>query len=89
MARGKSEIAKDLHIPTGPGRPFRLDIETVRFLAPDIALVDGQYFSTSAEPGGHVFYVMVKQSSSWKIRAATNSSLSDDIALMTRNTRSS
>jgi ketosteroid isomerase-like protein len=70
MANGKAEIAKDLHVPTGPGRPFRLDIETVRFVAPDIAAVDGQYFSTSAEPGGHVFYLMVKQKSSWKIRAA-------------------
>lgn len=70
MARGKAEIANELHIAAGPGRPFRLDIDTVRFLSADVALVDGQYFSTSTEPGGHVFYVMVKQRDTWNIRAA-------------------
>ena len=75
MAKGQAEIARDLNVSSG-SRPFRLDVEAIGFLGPDVALVDARYFSVSAEPSGHVFYVMVKRDGVWKIRAARIASFS-------------
>ncbi|HWL38838.1 MAG TPA: DUF4440 domain-containing protein [Gemmatimonadaceae bacterium] len=69
MAKGQAEIGRDLNVASG-SRPFRLEVEAIGFLGPDVALVDARYFSVSAEPNGHAFYVMVKRSGKWKIRAA-------------------
>jgi uncharacterized protein (TIGR02246 family) len=70
MAKGRAEIERDLDVPLSSRRPFRLEIESIGFLGPDVALVDAHYFSVAAEPNGHVLYVMMRRNGQWKIRAA-------------------
>ena len=70
LSRGRRAIEKELDRPPDPNRRFRLEIENISFLSAVVALVDAQYYSSSPEPAGHAFYVMVKQDAKWLIRAA-------------------
>jgi TonB family protein len=70
MLKGREEIAKDLGLTANTSRTFRLDIENVVFIKPDVALVDSEYFGGASSPNGHASYLMVKHGGQWLIRAA-------------------
>src|SRR6266550_2886712 len=48
-------------------RRFRLEDENVNFLNPEVAFIDAQYYSSSVDPDGHDFEVMVKREGKWLI----------------------
>ena len=68
MSRGRAAIEKELGLPSDPNRRFRLEVENVSFLNPEVAFIDAQYYNSSVEPVGHAFYVMVKREGKWLIR---------------------
>jgi len=68
LSRGRAAIEKELDLPFDPNRRFRLEVENVSFLNPEVAFVDAQYYSSSVEPDGHAFYVTVKRGDNWLIR---------------------
>ncbi len=68
MSRGRAAIEKELDLPSDPNRRFRLEVENVSFLNPEVAFIDAQYYSSSVEPDGHAFYVMFKRGGRWLIR---------------------
>jgi hypothetical protein len=39
-----------------PSGTFRLDIENIGFIKPDVALVDAEYFGSGSSPNGHASY---------------------------------
>lgn len=49
--------------------PFRLEPVNISFAARDVALVDAHFFGTGPSPNGVAYYVMVKRSGEWLIRA--------------------
>jgi len=55
MSRGHAAIEKELNLPSDPNRRFRLEVENVSFLNPEVAFIDAQYYSSSVEPDGHAF----------------------------------
>jgi uncharacterized protein (TIGR02246 family) len=69
LSRGRVEIERALDHPSDPNRRFRLEIENLGFLRPDVAFVDAQVYGRESEPTGHAFYVMVKRDGKWLIRA--------------------
>jgi uncharacterized protein (TIGR02246 family) len=67
-AVGRQQIERAL-APSGPPRPdfrFRLAIGTIRFLNPDVAVVD----AVASNTGNYATYVMVKRGGMWLIGAA-------------------
>ena len=68
--KGRAEIAEDFERTPNPSRTFRLDIENIGFIKPDVALIDVEYFGTGPSPDGHASYVMAKHGAHWLIRAA-------------------
>jgi uncharacterized protein (TIGR02246 family) len=68
MSRGRAAIEKELNLPSDPNRRFRLEVENISFLNPEVAFIDAQYYNSSVEPIGHAFYVMVKREGKWLIR---------------------
>lgn len=70
MVTGRAEIAKDLALAPNPARKFRLEIETLQFIAPNVSLVDVSYFGSAPNPNGHATYILVKREDKWLIRAA-------------------
>jgi len=61
-------IEKELGLPSDPTLRFRLEVENISFLNPELAFIDAQYYSSSVDPNGHAFYVMVKRGGKWLIR---------------------
>lgn len=70
MVTGRSEIAKDLMVVPSPTRKFSLQVESLRFVAPSVALVDTASFGTLSTPNTHGTYVLVKTNGTWLIHAA-------------------
>jgi hypothetical protein len=68
MSRGRAAIEKELDLPSDPNRRFRLEVENVSFLNPEVAFIDAQYYSSLVEPDDHAFYVMFKRGGRWLIR---------------------
>jgi TonB family protein len=68
--KGRAEIAEDPERTPNPSRTFRLDIENIGFIKPDVALIDVEYFGSGSSPDGHASYVMTKHGGQWLIRAA-------------------
>ncbi len=68
ISRGREEIEVSLQ-PTIPASEYRftLDVEQIRFLSSNIALVDATYGGNFT---GFALYVMVKPSDRWLIGAA-------------------
>jgi len=64
-AQGRREIAASLGTPAPPNYTFSLTIDKVRFLTPEIALVDA-----TAGDGKMAAYVMSKANGDWLITAA-------------------
>jgi hypothetical protein len=69
MVTTRAEIAKDLHLPPRPTRKFRFEVESIRFITPEVAVVETQFFGSALTPNGHATYVMTKRGDSWLIEA--------------------
>jgi uncharacterized protein (TIGR02246 family) len=73
MSKGRAQIAQDMTVhdpdPALLGS-FRIVIESIDYVGPDVAAVDGQYYAIGPEPRGHSFYLMVKRDGRWLIRSA-------------------
>ena len=57
------------------GGTRRIDVERVRFVAPDVAVADGRYSITGAEGGDRRMwstFVMVREKDGWRIAAIRN-----------------
>ena len=70
MVTGRSEIAKDLVVAPSAMRKFSLQIESLQFVTPNVAVVDTASFGTVSTPNTHGTYVIVKTNGTWLIRAA-------------------
>lgn len=75
ISKGRTEIERELNLPPDPSRRFKLEIDAIRFLSSDVALVDATYYGQSSTPSGYAFYVMVKRGSQWLIRATRTARL--------------
>ena len=70
MVTGRAEMAKDLVVAPSSTRKFTLQIESLRFVMPNVAILDTASFGTAAAPNTHGTYVVVKANGKWLFRAA-------------------
>ncbi len=69
MIAGRAAIERDLALAPNAARKFTFRVESVRFITPDVALAETEFFGSASTPNGHASYLFARRGGRWLIEA--------------------